>query len=221
MLFRFIVDLKKSNEVDRHTMLCNQYNKTRLVYIMKLETLDNGKYIIKIGESADIKSRCQAISCYFGIRVMVLDIFPCELNYEFEQFLHRQPVIYNCKYNGLIKNTKRSTEAYLISNTNTYNRIKRCIQANIVNYNSKDVDKIKFTTINNLIELYKDNREKLEQMIGSIITAQPIHSSPIENIRVPNPIESLSLQRPVIDESIYQETVEAFQNAANSIYPQP
>ena len=185
---------------------------------MKLETLDDGKYIIKIGQSTDIKSRCQAISAYFGIRVMVLDIFPCDLNYEFEQFLHRQPVIYNCKYNGLINNTKKSTEAYLISNTNTYNRIKRFIQGNVANYNSKDTDKIKFAAINNLIELYKDDREKLEQMIGSIVTTQPIRSRPIENtiIETPsqNPIESISVDRPVVDESIYQEAVE-------SIYPQP
>jgi phage anti-repressor protein len=160
--------LVKTNEKDKHTMLCQQYDKKRLVYIMKLETLNDGSFIIKIGETSDIKSRCQAISALFGIKVNVLELYPCDYNYEFEQFLHKQPVITKHKYKGLVNKSKKSTETYLIPNMNIYNKIKQFIQRNVFNYNSKDTERLKYAALNNAMELFKDDKQKLEEIINKI-----------------------------------------------------
>lgn len=163
--------LKRTNEYDKHSMLCQQHDKKRLVYIMKLETLHNGRFIIKIGETTDIKQRCQGISSFFGIKAMVMDLFPCDFCYEFEQYLHRQPSIYKYKYNELINKTKKSSEAYIMTNMKSYTQMKQFILRNIHNYNAKDTEKIKYHAINNTLEIYKDDKPKLEEILDKIISA--------------------------------------------------
>jgi hypothetical protein len=166
--------LRKTNEYDKHSMLIQEHDKKRLVYIMKLETLHNGKFIIKIGETTDIKQRSQAISSFFGIKTMVMDLFPCDFCYEFEQFLHKQPSIYKYKYNELINKTKKSSEAYIMTNMKTYTQMKQFILRNIHNYNAKDAEKIKYHAINNALEIYKDDKPKLEEILDKIISATNI-----------------------------------------------
>ena len=181
------IALKKTNEIDKHTMLCNEYDKKQLVYVIKLETLNDGKFIVKIGESQDIKQRCQAISACYGIRVLIIDLFPCDFNYDFEQFLHRQPVIYKYKYNGLINKTKKSNEAFLLPDMKVYTKIKQFIQRNLHNYNSKNSENMKYTAMVKAMEMYKDDKEKVEQILKIIASSTNVDfgSTPVyENTRV-------------------------------------
>jgi T5orf172 domain len=169
------VNLQHTNEVDKQAMLCQQYDKQRLVYIMKLETLDNGHFLIKIGETTDIKSRITSVSAAFGVRAILLDVFPCEHNYEFEQFLHRQPEIKKYKYRGLVNQQKKSTETYVIPAMNVYRSVKHLIQRNLHRYHSQDTERIKYIAINNMLELYKDDKPKFEELLKQI--TNPISAS--------------------------------------------
>ena len=207
-----IKTLKKANELDRHNILCQQYDKKRLVYILKIETLINGDFIIKVGETMDIKQRCQAISADFGIRVLIMDLFPCDLNYEFEQFLHRHPILYRHKYTNLINNNKKSTESYIIKNNNSYNKIKQFIQKNMIKYNSKNGETIKYTAINNIMEAYKDDKEKMKQMIEHITkTELPISREQYSQLQTEVDAEELCPNLSQINE-ITMETTAILEN---------
>jgi phage anti-repressor protein len=164
------VNLQHTNELDKQSMLCQQYDKKHLVYIMKLETLDNGHFLIKIGETTDIKSRITSVSAAFGVSAILLDVFPCEHNYEFEQFLHHQPEIKKYKYRGLVNKQKKSTETYAIPAMNVYRSIKKLIQRHLPRYHSQDTERIKYIAINNMLELYKDDKPKFEELLKQITT---------------------------------------------------
>jgi hypothetical protein len=187
--------LKTQNEFEKHAWLCQHYEKKRLVYIMKLETLDNGKTILKVGHTTEVRQRCQSISAFFGIKVILLDAFPCDFCYEFEQFLHRQPVLVKHKYNGLINKSKKSNEAYLISDSKSYRKIKDFIRRNIYRFNTREGSEdtyqhlehlshrlcrcdgcslcrrhLKVAAINAAFEMYKDDKVKLEEIIDKIVS---------------------------------------------------
>ena len=170
--------LKYTNERDHHSLLCQYNDKTRLVYVLKMKTLLDGSFVIKIGETNDIKQRCQAISCDFGIKVTIMDLFPCDLNYEFERFLHSHPILTRHKYTDPICNGKKSTETYLMSNMKAYNKIKQFIQRNGIRFHSKNAENIKYTAINNIITTFKDDKDKLEEMLQKITANSTV---PVKN----------------------------------------
>jgi len=209
--------LELQNEIDKHNMLCQQYDKTRLVYIMKLETLDDGKFIIKLGETFDIKQRCQAISTDFKIKVLIMDLFPCDKNYEFEQFLFKDPLIYKLKYKGLINKMKKSTETLLIPNMKTYKKIKEFIQRNIYKFNSKDAIALRYAAINQAFTLYGDDKEKIEKIIDKINASHIQSTSDAEIQPSPNLTNSFV---PKNENHNDNEVNKLIQNTLDELYPQ-
>lgn len=143
----------------------NVYTKQNVVYVMKLQTIDNDNFIIKIGKTDDIKDRTSALSAHYGCSqenpLVILNVYPCEDNYRFEQFLHNYPEINNWKYTDLINNKVSSTETYIVNETK-YNRIKKIIEYNIHLYNAKNLDELREK--NKTYELQIRERElKLEE----------------------------------------------------------
>jgi len=137
-----INDLKKQlNETNyqKHHTLINAHQRKRLVYIMKLQTFANNSFIIKIGETMDIKERVQDINKIFNLSVEVLYCFPCEQNYEFEQFLHKHKKLLACKYTEVINNTTKSNEVYLIKSEEMFNTIVRLAQKNVKYFISNNI----------------------------------------------------------------------------------
>lgn len=94
-----------------------------LVYVCKLQELENGSTIIKIGETCDIDARIKALNAKFACKIIVLDVFICDNSHRFEQFLHNSPEIVKYKYTSIINNATSSTETYLIHNYKQYDKI--------------------------------------------------------------------------------------------------
>ena len=162
--------VERNIEVDRHSIIFQAHDKKRLVYIMKLQTQPDGKFVIKIGETMDIKARCQAIAAlYGGIRPCIMDVFPCEYNYEFEQFLHKNPVVQRYRYVGPINEKYTSRETYLMTNMKSYEKIKRVIQHNLYKYHGEDKDKLKWQMCLKMAEMYGDDKDRFEHMVHKIM----------------------------------------------------
>lgn len=137
----------KNNQVYK-----NAYTKQNTVYIMKLQSFNDGTYIIKIGSTDDINDRASKISSQYCTKenpLIIMNVFQCEDNRKFEQFLHKHHKIYIYKYTELINNKSSSIETYHI-NDNKYEKIKRIIENNIINYNGKN------------LEVMKENNKALE-----------------------------------------------------------
>ena len=139
------MDIKLQNanfqiEMERHNVLIENYSMKRIVYVMKILTFEDGSFIIKIGESEDIKGRVEKLNTEFGVKIIVLDIFKCEDSRGYEKFLHKYPDILKYKYSNHI-NGKYSTELFKIT-SKEYNKIIKCAKKYLNDYN-KDVEIMK------------------------------------------------------------------------------
>lgn len=103
-----IIDNHKTElEQQRHKLLINDWDKTSGVYIGKVKELDDNKFIIKIGNTIDIKERAGRHKLNFG-NFILLDFFEANRHINFEQSLLKNDFLTQYKYeydiNGIISN---------------------------------------------------------------------------------------------------------------------
>ena len=207
-------NLKQSQietSMKRSEVLIEMSKNKNLVYVCKIQQLDNGNTIIKIGDTSDIESRMKALNSKFACKVIVLDIFLCDNSYRFEQFLHNSPEIVKYKYTNVINNMSSSTETYLINNYKQYDKIVRFINDNILKF-TKDiefmklliedkklnVEKDKINLINGLMQMCK-NIEEIHNLLDKVFNTNETQS---ENIT-----QEETTQEETKQEETKQETV--------------
>ena len=61
-------------EMERYNVLIENYSMKRIVYVMKIITFEDGSFIIKIGESEDIKGRVEKLNTEFGVKISQLQM---------------------------------------------------------------------------------------------------------------------------------------------------
>jgi hypothetical protein len=134
----------KEHEVKLNKNFKNAFNKQSVVYIMKLQSFDDGTYIIKIGKTDNLTDRTSKLASLYCNKdqLVIMSVYPCEDNNNFEKFLHSNPYISQYKYTEMINNKATSIETYRINEIN-YEKIKRIIDNNIYNYNGKNLDTMK------------------------------------------------------------------------------
>lgn len=124
-------------EKQRHELLIDKYDNTRLVYVMKIFDIDNKSYIIKIGSSIGIGQRCKQINSQYKVSIKVLEVYPCELFKEFESTLHHHSNILKFKYKEKI-NDIRPNEFYKISDKRDYDSIIKTIKEELPKFKSSN-----------------------------------------------------------------------------------
>jgi len=103
---------QKETAIKRHEVLIESNKNRWIVYFCKIKTNADNSFIIKVGETTNIKNRMEALRCDFGHDLVLLDIFHCENSIKFEKTLHNSTELTKYKYNKLAhKNKKLSTEA--------------------------------------------------------------------------------------------------------------
>lgn len=165
----------RETAMKRHEVLIESNKNKCVVYFCMIKLHEDGSFILKIGESTDIKNRIDALSCDFGVAVIVLDIFHCENSLRFEKFLHNSAEIVKYKYNMLEhKNKKLSTEAYRIPNQKEYDNIVKFTRSELSKYNSIEMMKLRIEEkridlISSLIPLCK-NHDEIMNILNTIKT---------------------------------------------------
>ena len=133
-----LYDSEKKLKFERHHVLVQSNHKKKLVYIMIVEIFEDGSFIIKIGETDDIKERSEKLSAEFKTKVIVVDVFLCTNSYQFEQYIHKHNTFMpKYKYKKSVNN-KYSTEIYHVKNNKEYSQIKDFLKQNL---NAYDTDK--------------------------------------------------------------------------------
>jgi phage anti-repressor protein len=148
-----VEQVKDEAMITKHETLINAHDRKRLVYVLRVHNLEDEKFIIKIGETADIKERVQKISSNFGLPLTVTHVFPCEMNREFESFLHNHQKLLAYKYTDVINNKCTSTETYLMKSQAMFDSIIRLIQKNVKFYQSRTPEYIYAQTQQKIIDL--------------------------------------------------------------------
>jgi phage anti-repressor protein len=134
----------KETAIKRHEVLIESNKNKWVVYFCRIRLNDDGSFILKIGESTDIKNRIEALSCDFDTSIIVLDVFNCENSLRFERFLHNSKELVKYKYNHLEhKNKTLSTEAYHIPTQKEYERLIKFAKTELNKYNSIEIMKLR------------------------------------------------------------------------------
>ena len=130
--------------IKRHEVLIESNKNKWVVYFCRIRLNDDGSFILKIGESTDIKNRIEALSCDFDTSIVVLDVFNCENSLRFERFLHNSKELIKYKYNNLEhKNKTLSTEAYHIPTYKEYEKLIKFTKSELSKYNSTEMLKLR------------------------------------------------------------------------------
>jgi len=164
--------------IKRHEVLIESNKNKWLVYFCKIQPYDDGSFILKIGETVDIKNRIDALRCDFGMNIILLDVFVCENSIKFEKSLHNSNELLKYKYNQLEhKNKKFSTEAYRIPTQKEYEKIVKFANSEIHKYNNIEftrlrVEEKKIDLVASFIPFCK-NYDEVMNILNKITS--PIH----------------------------------------------
>ena len=127
--------LAKQKVLEKERFLLKEYSCCGpIVYIIKVKTYENGKYVVKIGHSSKgIQSRYIEHKKKYE-ECLLLDCFSVDKSKDFEHFIHNHDIIRSNKINNLCGH-ETENELFLIGNTLTYQFILNLIESNITNYN--------------------------------------------------------------------------------------
>ena len=201
---KLLTDLSITKEkafLERHQALLTGFSHMKLVYMIHMFDMENGKYVIKLGRTDDLRDRVNHIGSSFKVKPRVIDVFTCENNHEFEQYLHNHHKFIPFKYSDPI-NGKVSTETYLVNNEQHYQKFKKTIEKEKYQFEHRSVEELKYLTemkkldlITKIIDIYGNNPEKIEKILTNSISITIINKNSFvdkEEISAEQNIESYS-----------------------------
>jgi hypothetical protein len=135
-----------------------------LIYIIRVKTFDDGKYVVKIGESRyGVQARYTECKTGHG-DVLLLDCFSVIKSKSFESTLHSHNLMRPHRVTNL-PGHETERELFMINNGLTYQALLHIIQSNIKQYNTfNDSD------ISNIITGIDD----LKQIVQTLVQQQSI-----------------------------------------------
>jgi len=126
-------ELKSVPEQEKHKLIMKQYGAINgsLIYIARIKTLENGSYIIKIGESRKgVRNRYNEFKLKYGPQTIFLDAFLVNNSAGLEKFLHGHALIRPSKITDL-KGHETENELFLIGQNLSYQTVLKVIEDNI------------------------------------------------------------------------------------------
>jgi hypothetical protein len=194
------VKLEKQRVLDKEKLLLQQFGSIGpIVYIIRVKTFENNKYIVKIGESRKGITNRYAEHKHKYEECVLLDCFSVNRSSDFESFIHNHENIRLNKITDL-KNHENEMELFLIGKNLTYQML-----LNIINNNIKY-----FNDYNRNLELENENLKLMIQLKESnndnILVAEFIkHVKHVNNLS--NKIDSIEIIIKEILEKINQSQV--------------
>ena len=201
----FKIKLEQEKVLQREQVLLKEYDSSGpIVYIIKVKTLENGKYIVKIGESrigiegryAEHKKNypeCILLNCYSVIK-----------SKDCENFIHSHEKIRPHKVKDL-QGHEKENELFLIGNELTYKILTKIIEDGMKHYN--EYTKKDFDLLQSKYDLLKMENENLKQQL---ITNQP------NNIIIEQSInKQIQIQLEEIKNQIQIQTLSQINNIEN------
>ena len=118
-LFR---EYKDTEDERLHKTLVEGFDNKTVVYFGKIKSMDDGRVLIKIGCTKNIRPRTTGLQMEFG-SISIFKIFECDNHEPFERFLHGHIDVSRYSYKELINGTKRSHEVFCM----TDGQVKRAV----------------------------------------------------------------------------------------------
>ena len=157
-------ELKVVPEQEKHKLIMKQYGTINgsLIYVARIKILEDGTYIIKIGESRrGVRNRHNEFKQKYGSQVIFLDAFLVNNSAGFEKFLHTHDQIRPNKVTNL-KGHESENELFLIGKNLSYQTVVQLIDTNISSfeYSFAEYEKLKSENerLHLEIQMLKDGR---------------------------------------------------------------
>jgi phage anti-repressor protein len=169
--------LIKDKKIDHQNILLKQFgNSGALIYLIIVKTFEDGKYILKIGESRQgVQERFDEHKTKYD-ECLLIDCYPVKQSKNLESFVHNHELIASSKCKTL-KGHENENELFLIGDKLTLAIVKDVIDKNIKMFNEYnpeiEVEKLKLEI--EKIKLMKElpqhnqlNNEILEKLLSEI-----------------------------------------------------
>jgi phage anti-repressor protein len=205
---------KKTQLLEREKILLREFaTKCSIVYIIKVKQFENGKYIVKIGESRNgIQKRYTDHKKSYG-DILLLDCFKVTKSNEFEKYLHHYDIIKSNRFTNL-EGHEKEVELFLIGKELTYDILLQIINENIHKYNDYNetiveniVDKL-YNEIDILKSKLSNNNEIKNITIDSSILQKILDNQ----IQMSNQITSLEKSNKEILEKLVKTQIKTTTN---------
>jgi hypothetical protein len=189
--------LIKQKELDREKLLLNEYsNIGNMIYIIKVKTLDDSSYVIKIGESrkgiVDRYNECKTKHK----NILLLDCFKVDKCKDFESFLHNHTLIYPNKCKNL-SGHENENELFLIGKDLTYKQLLKLTTDNIDTFNYR----VKELLLENELlksQLHSTPNNNDNDLLLELLNSVKILTNKVSNLEQTN--------KEILDKLNFQET---------------
>jgi phage anti-repressor protein len=160
-------ELRITPELEKHRILLKEYGQITgsLVYIVRIKHCEQGKYIIKIGESRKgIKNRFSEFKQKYGNQVLILECFPIHDSAGFEKYLHRHPEIHPHQVKNL-EGHEKEQELFMMGGELTYQRLLQIIETGMIPFNNPVVENERLKLENEQLRSHTTQPSQIDQSI--------------------------------------------------------
>jgi prophage antirepressor-like protein len=165
-------DIEQQKITEREKVLLKEYASIgSIVYVIRVKTLDDGKYIVKIGESRKgITGRYTEHKKNYE-ECTLLDCFAVVRSKDFEHFIHHHELVRLNKVTDL-QTHENENELFLIGQNLTYDRLNHLMTSNAKHFNNDDIAKMELENekLKLLLEMNKtDNPNGIVQELMKMV----------------------------------------------------
>jgi prophage antirepressor-like protein len=139
---KHIQEIEQQKIAEREKVLLKEYASIgSIVYVIRVKTHDDGKYIVKIGESRKGITGRYAEHKKNYEECTLMDCFVVGRSKDFEHFIHHHEHVRLNKVTDL-QNHENENELFLIGQNLTYDRLNHLMTSNAKHFNNDDVAKM-------------------------------------------------------------------------------
>jgi prophage antirepressor-like protein len=124
-----------------HDTLMEFCKSKNVVYVCKLRDEHDGKIVIKIGSTQNIKERFSRIEYNYKMTPLLLNIFECESHTKFEKWIRNHELL-KPLYFKITKQDGVDTRETFLVNEEQYDNIIKLMQKEVSQFTKEDVNKL-------------------------------------------------------------------------------
>ena len=201
--------LLKQKVLDREKMLLDEYSLSGpIVYIIRVKTLESGRYVIKLGESRrGITSRYVEHKHKYE-ECLLLDCFAVTHSKDFESFIHNHENVRLNKVTNLA-NHENENELFLIGKDLPYTMLLRIINNNLKYFNSHNGDlQLENENLKMMLEMKETNNENIfvkellkavKQLSNKIDSVEKMNKEILEKMNRPQARTTTGFNEPLVN----------------------
>jgi hypothetical protein len=203
------VKLLKQKVLDREKILLDEYSASGpIVYIIRVKTLESGRYVVKIGESRIGISNRYAEHKHKYEECLLLDCFAVTRSKDFESFIHNHENVRLNKITNLV-NHENENELFMIGKDLPYSMLLKIINNNLKYFNSINAElQRENENLKMMLEMKETNNENIfvkelvkavKQLSNKIDSVEKMNKEILEKMNRPQARTTTGFNEPLVN----------------------